>query len=96
MAWQQTTGYGQRDLVETVIDRYKLLTGLKLYACSLSNQQGELVLAVAMVNRMIQLPSLSPYVGPDPHGWTRTLLQFNNPYKKIHIMFNQFVILVCI
>jgi len=30
VAWQQTTGYGRRNLVETAIGRYKHLIGLRI------------------------------------------------------------------
>ena len=58
MAWQQTIGYGQRNLVETAIDRYKLLIGPKLHACALPGQQDEAILAVTALNRMIQIAKL--------------------------------------
>jgi hypothetical protein len=54
MAWQKTTGYGRRSLVETAIGRYKTAIGPKLRACTFRNQQGEAVLAVEALNRMIR------------------------------------------
>ena len=53
-AWQRTTGYGRRNLVETAIGRYKHLIGPKLRARTLPGQQGEAALAVAALNRMIR------------------------------------------
>ena len=54
VAWQQTTGYGRRNLVETAIGRYKHLVGPKLHARTLPGQQGEAALAVTALNRMIR------------------------------------------
>ena len=54
MGWQHTTGYGRRSLVETVIGRYKHLIGPKLRARTLPGQQGEVAMAVAVLNRMIR------------------------------------------
>jgi len=54
MGWQQATGYGRRNLVETAIGRYKHLIGLKLHTRTLPGQQGEAALAVAVLNRMIR------------------------------------------
>ena len=54
MAWQKATGYGRRSLVETAIGRYKAIIGPKLRARSLPAQQGEIALAVAVLNRMIR------------------------------------------
>lgn len=55
MGWQRAAGYGRRNHVETVIGRYKHLIGPKLRARSLSAQQGEAAIAVAVLNRMIQI-----------------------------------------
>jgi hypothetical protein len=54
IAWQKTTGYGRRNLVETAIARYKSLVGAKLRARTPSNQQGEATIAVDVLNRMIR------------------------------------------
>jgi hypothetical protein len=54
MAWQKDTGYGRRNHVETAIGRYKQLIGPKQRARSLPGQQGEVAIAVAALNRMIQ------------------------------------------
>ena len=53
-AWQQATRYGRRNLVETAIGRYKHLIGPKLRARTLPGQQGEVAMAVAVLNRMIR------------------------------------------
>ena len=55
MAWQKGTGYGRGSLAETAIGRYKHLIGPKLRARSLPGQQGEVALAVQVLNRMIRL-----------------------------------------
>lgn len=54
MAWQKTTGYGRRSLVETAIGRYKTAIGPKLRARTCRNQQGEAAIAVDVLNRMIR------------------------------------------
>jgi hypothetical protein len=54
MAWQKETGYGRSNQVETAIGRYKHLIGLRLRARSLPGQQGEVVIAVPALKRMIQ------------------------------------------
>jgi hypothetical protein len=54
MAWQKTTGYGRRSLVETAIGRYKALIGPRLRARTLPGQQGEVAIAVEVLNRMIR------------------------------------------
>jgi hypothetical protein len=41
MAWQKTTGYGRRSLVETAIGRYKHIIGSTLRARSNEGQGGE-------------------------------------------------------
>ncbi len=54
MGWQQASGYGRRNLVETAIGRHKHLIGPKLRARTLPGQQGEAAIAVAALNRMIR------------------------------------------
>ncbi len=54
MAWQQTTGYGGRSLAETGIGRYKAAISPRLRARTLPGQQGEVALAVEVLNRMIR------------------------------------------
>ena len=54
-AWQQASRYGRRSLVETAIGRSRHLIGPKLRAQALSGQQGEVAIAVAMLNLMIQV-----------------------------------------
>jgi hypothetical protein len=54
MAWQRATGYGRRSLAETAVGRHKAIIGPRLRARSLPAQQGEAVIAVAVLNRMIR------------------------------------------
>jgi hypothetical protein len=54
MAWQKATGNGRRSHAETAVGRYKALIGPKLRARGLPAQQGETVIAVAVLNRMIR------------------------------------------
>ena len=53
IGWQTETGYGRRNQVETAIGRYKHLIGPKLRARTDAGQQGEVALAVHVLNRMI-------------------------------------------
>ena len=55
MTWQKATGYGRRCLVETAIGRYKHIIGPKLQARSFNSQQGEVAIAVQVLNRMIRI-----------------------------------------
>jgi len=54
MGWQRATGYGRRNQAETAMSRYKHLIGPKLRARSLPSQQGEVAIAVAVLNSMIR------------------------------------------
>ena len=54
IGWQQATGYGRRNRAETTMGRYKHLIGPKLRARTLQGQQGEVAIAVTVLNRMIQ------------------------------------------
>ena len=53
LAWQVTTGYGQRSLVETTMGRYKSLIGPRLRARGFAAQQTEAAIGVAVLNRML-------------------------------------------
>jgi transposase len=53
LAWQATTGYGQRSLVETTMGRYKALIGPRLRARGFAVQQTEAAIGVAVLNRML-------------------------------------------
>src|ERR1700735_3850047 len=53
LAWQATTGYGQRSLVETTMGRYKTLIGPRRRASGFAAQQTETAIAVAVLNRML-------------------------------------------
>jgi hypothetical protein len=53
LAWQATTGYGRRSLVETTMGRYKLLIGPRLRARGFAAQQTEAAIGVAVLNRML-------------------------------------------
>ena len=55
MAWQKATGYGRRSLVETAIGRYKHIIGSKLRARLPNSQQGEVAIAIQILNRMIRI-----------------------------------------
>ena len=54
IGWQQATGYGIRNHLETTMGRYKHLIGPKLRARSRSAQHGEVALGVQVLNRMIR------------------------------------------
>jgi len=53
LAWQASTGYGQRSLVETTMGRYKSLIGPRLRARGFAAQQTEAAVGVAVLNRML-------------------------------------------
>jgi hypothetical protein len=53
LAWQATTGYGRRSLVETTIGRYELLIGPRLRARGFAAQQTEAAIGVAVLNQML-------------------------------------------
>ena len=53
LAWQATTGYGQRSLVETTMGRYKSLIGPRLRARGFPAQQTEAAIGVVVLNRML-------------------------------------------
>ena len=53
LGWQEATGYGQRALVETTMDRYKSIVGPKLRARSWLGQRTEAAIGVAALNRML-------------------------------------------
>lgn len=77
MGWQRATGYGRRNLVETVIGRYKHLIEPKLHARTYAGQQCEVALAVQVLNRMtreakpvtIRRHSSTPGRGHSRRGW---------------------------
>jgi transposase len=53
LAWQISTDYGQRSLVETTMGRYKALIGPRLRARGFAAQQTEAAIGVAVLNRML-------------------------------------------
>ena len=53
IGWQKATGYGRRNQAEMAMARYKHLIGPKLRSRSLPAQQGEVAIAVAVLNTMI-------------------------------------------
>jgi len=53
LAWQATTGYRQRSLMETTMGRYKALIGPRLQARGFAAQQTEAAVGVAVLNRML-------------------------------------------
>ncbi len=55
MAWQKSSGYNRRALVEAAISRYKRIIGGRLRARTLPTQQTEVAIAVQVLNRMAEL-----------------------------------------
>jgi Transposase DDE domain len=53
LAWQKTTDYGQRSLVETTMGRYKALIGPRLRARGFAAQQTKAAIGVAVLNRTL-------------------------------------------
>jgi hypothetical protein len=54
MAWQKSSGYNQRSLIETQIGRWKAVVGYKLEARSFENQKTEAKIGVRVLNRMTE------------------------------------------
>ena len=55
IAWQRSSGYSRRSLVETAMYRYKTIIGRRLHARILPNQRTEAKIACNVVNRMTWL-----------------------------------------
>jgi hypothetical protein len=55
MGWQRASGYNWRALVEAAISRYKRLIGDVLRSPTVARQTTEVAIAVASLNRMLQL-----------------------------------------
>jgi hypothetical protein len=55
MGWQRASGYNWRALVEADIGRYKRVIGDALRARTKGRQMAEVVIAVASLNRMLEL-----------------------------------------
>ena len=53
LAWQASTDYGRRSLVETTMGRYKALIGPRLRARGFAAQQAEAAIGVTVLNRML-------------------------------------------
>ena len=53
LAWQVSTDYGRRSLVETTMGRYKVLIGPRLRARGFPAQQTEAAISVAVLNRVL-------------------------------------------
>ncbi len=53
LGWQKQTGYGKRSKAETAMARYKRIVGDHLHARTLTGQQTEAAIGVAVLNRMI-------------------------------------------
>jgi hypothetical protein len=53
LAWQATTSYSRRSLVETTMGRYKALIGPRLRARGFAAQQSEAAAGVAVLNLML-------------------------------------------
>jgi transposase len=55
IAWQRSSGYSMRSLVETAMNRYKTIIGRRLRARILRNQRTEAKIACNVLNRMTWL-----------------------------------------
>lgn len=55
MAWQKTSGYNQRNRIETQMERWKAVIGPKLKARAFKNQKTEAKIGVRILNRMTKL-----------------------------------------
>jgi hypothetical protein len=59
MGWQRASGYNWRALVEADIDRYKRVIGDALRSRTKGRQTTEVAIAVASLNRMLELARIS-------------------------------------
>jgi len=68
MPWQKATGYSRRSLVETAVSRYKPIIGPNLRARSSDSQEGEVAIAIQILNRTIRIakPTAVRFVWRDP------------------------------
>jgi hypothetical protein len=55
MAWQRSSGYNRRSLVETAVYRYKTIIGRRLHARTLPNQRTKAKIGCNILNRMTDL-----------------------------------------
>ena len=55
MAWQKASGYNWRALVEADISRWKRVIGDRLRSQTDGRQASEVVIAVSVLNRMLEL-----------------------------------------
>ena len=55
IAWQRSSGYNRRSLVETAVFRYKTIIGRRLHARTLPNQRTEAKIGCNVLNRMTRL-----------------------------------------
>jgi transposase len=55
MAWQRSSGYNRRSLVETAVYRYKSIIGRRLHARALRNQRTEAKIGCNVLNQMTGL-----------------------------------------
>jgi transposase len=55
IAWQRSSGYNRRSLVETAVYRYKTIIGRRLHARTLPNQGAEAKIGCNVLNRMTRL-----------------------------------------
>ena len=53
LAWQATTGYGRRALIETTMGRYKALIGPRMRTRGFAAQKAEAAIGVAVLNLML-------------------------------------------
>jgi hypothetical protein len=52
IAWHRDNGYGRRSLAETAVGRYKTVIGPRLRGRAMQAQQGEVAIAILVLNRM--------------------------------------------
>jgi Transposase DDE domain len=74
LAWQVSTGYGQRSLVETTMRRCKTLIGARQRARGVAAQQTEAAIGVVVLNRML--------VAGRPDSVRRRRLHFSAPWPS--------------
>jgi len=55
MQWQKVKGYGNRNISELTVQRYKKIIGNKLHAKKLERQKNKAMLGCGVLNKMTQL-----------------------------------------
>ncbi len=55
MAWQKIRQYGQRNLSELGVQRYRRILGYMMHACRIERQKQEAMIGCGLINKMTSL-----------------------------------------